>query len=266
MSKELKGKFLITKGASIAGGTASSAVGAIIGGLIAGPEGSVAGAAAGGAIGETLKVSIEEFASRALSDREQTRVGAVIDYAAFTIQERLERGDKPRDDGFFDFDETQRSEAVELFEGVLLRAKNENQEKKLPYLGKLFANTAFRPDIPPSLAAFLLKAAEDLSYQQFCYLSLAGKESSLYVKDLRKKTHPVPDLQALKKEEMSLHSPSAFGGYGFLTGKGGWDDELSPIGQVLYEILELSQIPDEDLNAIRRKLELCQNSPEPPEL
>lgn len=85
----------------------------------------------GAVVGKTTKRVIIEFASRLLSSREEARIGATISYAALKIQQRLDAGDIPRSDGFFSADETGRSNADEIFEGVLLKAKNEIQEKKL---------------------------------------------------------------------------------------------------------------------------------------
>ncbi len=162
MSKDYKGKSLVDAGVSIAGNVAGSAVRILF------PD-PIYGIAAGAIVSETTKRVLGEFAGRVLSSREEIRVGATISFAAVKIQNRLDAGETPRADGFFDEDETGRSNADEIFEGVLLKAKNESQEKKIKYLGNLFANVAFRSDISTTEANFFLKTAEELSYRQFCF-------------------------------------------------------------------------------------------------
>jgi hypothetical protein len=93
----------------------------------------------------------------------------------------LDAGEHPRQDGFFDDAPTDRAGATEVFEGVLLAAQREHQEKKLRFFGNLVANLAFRPEYDRAHANHLIKVAEDLSFQQLCILSLAGSENGLRV-------------------------------------------------------------------------------------
>lgn len=247
MGEDYKGKSIVDAGASIAGGVAGAAVRILF------PD-PLSGAAVGAVVSETTKRTISEFASRLLSSREEARIGAAISYATLKIQQKLEAGDIPRSDGFFEKDATGRSDADEVLEGVLLKAKNENQEKKLKFLGNLYANIAFSPDISSAMAAFLLKTAESLTYRQFCFLSLVGQEGSFDANHLRLWRHSIADLEALKREEMSLHSTD-LGTIGLIKPISDFEDVLSPMGKIFYDLLGLQEIPKEDLDALKQLLD-----------
>lgn len=148
--------------------TSGIATGAAFGNLVTGPAGAVIGAIAG----EALKSVFGEMAKRALGNREARRIGSINEIAAEEIRRQLDSNRPLRTDGFFDRDTDDRSAADEVFEGVLLVAQREHEEKKLHLLGKMMARFAFSPSIDCSECNFLIRLAERLSYRQFCLLSL----------------------------------------------------------------------------------------------
>lgn len=159
---------LISKGAELTG----AAAGGGLGFFAAGPVGAAAGALAGTLLGQMLEIG-GEMCHRALSTRETKRVGASLGFTAVAIQERLDQGERPRDDGFFTRDETSRSAAEELFEGVLLKCKNEHEEKKLRFISNIFAHAAFNKVSAADANAVLL-LSERPSYRQICILAAFG--------------------------------------------------------------------------------------------
>jgi len=171
-------KKIIDLGSEITG----AATGAGLMGILFGPEASVAGAAAGTTVVYTIKNSISEFAGRLLGQREQIRIGAVYRYIYAKIEENKTKGMKIRDDDFFKKQPNDRSTAEEIFEGILLAAKGEYEEKKLKFMGNLFANLAFSPDIDRAQANLLIRIAQHCSYRQLCILSLFNEKNP----DLRK--------------------------------------------------------------------------------
>jgi hypothetical protein len=123
---------LLESGSDLAGATTGAAIG-----LLGGPGGAIEGAAAGVAVTRALKRVGAELKQRFLSPREQVRVGAAFAYAGAAIREALDRGQLPRSDGFFDEAADNRPKAEELLEGVLLKARDSYEEKKLLLLGNL---------------------------------------------------------------------------------------------------------------------------------
>lgn len=165
---------LINRGSEIAGGAVGGAVGFLAGGPI--------GASAGAALGVSCSHALKDIAGRFLSNREEIRIGGAAAFALNTIAIRIEKGDIPRSDGFFKESLGDRSESEELFEGVLLKAKNAHEERKLEHIGKLYANIVFDESCTRAEANQLVSLAENLSYSQFCLLALAQNINSYEVR------------------------------------------------------------------------------------
>ncbi len=176
-----KAKRLIYAGGDIAGPAVGSAVGFLVGGP--------GGAALGGALGGLASRVVHDMANRLLSTREEIRVGAAAFYAIDGIMERLRSGCEPRQDGFFAAKEQGRPDAEEVFEGVLLKAKNEHEEKKVRILGSIFANTAFFTGFSAGEANHLLRIAENLTYRKMCILSLIKRKDEIQGINLREASY-----------------------------------------------------------------------------
>ncbi|WP_417224347.1 hypothetical protein [Amphritea sp.] len=165
--KEDKPKQLIQRGSEIAG----AAVGGAIGFLAGGPV----GAGAGAALGISCTHALTDVANRYLSPREEVRIGGVAAIALDELKVRIDRGQPLRDDGFFESKGTDRPSSEEVFEGVLLKAKNTHEEKKLVHLGKLFSNISFESSCSVEEANQLVELAESLTYTHFRILALARR-------------------------------------------------------------------------------------------
>ena len=164
---------LVGAGMEMLGSSGSAVISAALGLLLAGPPGVAVGGAVGAVVSMSLKKLGNEISNRLLSAREETRVGYVLASGAAQIRRRIEAGEVLRTDGFFDAKQTNRSEAEEVAESVLLKSQREPEEKKLPYLANLLANVAFDTQISAELAHQAAKTAEQLTYSQLCILQLA---------------------------------------------------------------------------------------------
>ena len=171
----------MNKGLRIAEPSISGAVGAAIG-LLGGPPGAVLGGFVGGVFSTAVKRLASEMDSRFMGPREQARVGAVCALGAAEIVERINAGDKFREDGFFEEGEAGRSDAEEVSESLLSKCQREASERKLPYMGHLFAGFAFHESIGLDLAHQIISEAERLSYRQLCILRVCAVRESF---DLR---------------------------------------------------------------------------------
>lgn len=173
-TKESTKKKLIENGVDYVGSAASAAFGAAVGTVIAGPAGAVWGSLAGTTIEKVIQIVGAEISSRALSRSEARKVKTVYTLAKEFIAENLNNNKKLREDDFFDKKINGRSSAEEILEGTLQVAQREYEERKLKYLAKLYANIAFSPDITASMASFLIKLAEQLTYRQIVILYAIG--------------------------------------------------------------------------------------------
>ncbi|MEA2526822.1 MAG: hypothetical protein QOF73_4049 [Thermomicrobiales bacterium] len=165
--------------ADIAAEVGGRSAGAVIGFQVGGVEGAIAGATSGSIATRTLRATAVEFVSRTLSKREMQRAATAWGHAVRRIEERQKAGERPREDGFFDDDLTERAAAKEIAEGLLIAAQRQHEERKLRYLGNLYANLVFSPILDRGSANAVLRQAEELSYRQFCVLAISAKRQRL---------------------------------------------------------------------------------------
>jgi hypothetical protein len=160
-------KELIEGGAELAGASAGAALG-----LIGGPAGALGGAAVGVTVTRALRKVGADLRERLMTPRETVRTGAAYAVAAATIRERLEHGDAPRSDGFFEAGEAGRAAAEELLEGVLRSAADAYEEQKVSYLGRLYASIAFDRTVSRRYANFLITLARRLTFSQMVLMAV----------------------------------------------------------------------------------------------
>ena len=67
---------------------------------------------------------------------------------------------------------------TELFEGILLKCKNEYEEKKIKYISNIYRNVAFDNSVDPDNANHVLNSAQQLTYRQLSLLSLVGQNTN----------------------------------------------------------------------------------------
>lgn len=172
-------------------------------------------------------------------------MGAVLNLAGDRISARIMKGGVVRSDGFFSPTADDRPPSVVPLEGALLKARDEFEEKKLRYIAALVANIVFVDSVSPNMAFLLLKRLDRVSYRQMVILSLVGRAGSYDVRALREPNHADAELEALKREEMDLHSHD-LGSMGLLTEPSGWTDALGSLAQALYDLAALNEIPVEE--------------------
>jgi hypothetical protein len=247
----------IKLGSSLVG----SPSGALLSLAVGGPEGALAGSVAAPVVSWTLS----EFVHRALSRREQARVSGVLGVAAQRLEELLESGETPREDGFFTEKPGDRSTAEEILEGVLLAAQREHQEKKIPFMGNFYANLAVTPGISPTHANQMLRLASEMSYTHlrllviFAYREHLGLRSRAYVEPgTSDKTFLPPiDISVLDEvkwlwtngmlanlvPEQSDRLPATFGAV---------PANMTPIstGAYLFKLMDLNRIAEAELEPL----------------
>ena len=244
---------LITAGSGIAGAAAAGAVGFLTGG----PAGAALAASLGPLISHTLSEVATEIKDRVLGKREEARIGATIAFATKKIQENRDSGKKVRQDDFFAIPLGDRAAAEEIFEGVLIAAQREHEEKKLKFFGNLLANIAFHPEIDRPLAEVLISAAEAITYRQIGLLALFGLQETGGF-ELRKRDYHGCEVDnslfVLLLEMYDLYTRGLVN----CSGAGLIDPlllipsqmRLQGPGQILFGLMELSELDAEDLKAL----------------
>lgn len=166
-------------------GSASSGVGALVGGAIAGPIGGIIGGITATGAQMMLKKFVSKHVSPNLSTSEEHRLRKVLSQFNTKMVQNLSvsSGKTLRQDCFFSTKLNERSAAEEIFEGVLIAAQREYEEKKVKFEGNFFANIACYPSIDRAKANFLLRLAQGLSYRQLCIVALFVQKDNFHLRD-----------------------------------------------------------------------------------
>ena len=259
---------LIGAGSELVGATAGGALG-----LIGGPAGVAAGAAGGVVVTRVLKHIGAEVQQRWLGPRQRVRAGAAFASAIAEIGRRIDAGERLREDGFFDEGRSGRSSAEEILEGVLLHASQEYEERKVQYLGRLYASLAFRGDVGAAAANYLLRLANRLTYRQLVMLAIfdgpheeraaLGKMVSprypLVPRPAGEALNELDDLGArgllgFAQRDGAVSAPSTTFGGGSFAAESFISIAPSSTATLLSQLCELSQIPASDKEEVFRTL------------
>ena len=217
-------------------------------------------------LSNSLKNIGQEFAERMLSPRENLRVGSALILAAEGIRKRLEN-ENPREDGFFDKNHTGRSDADEVLENIVLKIQREPEEKKIPYIAKIYENSVFEQEISADLSHKIIKSAEQLTYQHLCILSMVGRreKNEDALKDLQlnpQLDHPL-ELSKLLHDCFELVTNGYIQGGLTLTfgGRLPQYETLNPnsmllesIGKAIFDLMNLQDISEKDIKPIAKPL------------
>lgn len=212
----------------------------------------ILGPIASGVLGSTVQGSLKDISERFLSPKEQARIGGTVIFALEQINKRLEKGDKFREDGFID---DLSNNAEEAFEGCLIAAKNSHEEKKVIYLGNLFANLCFENRIAKQQANIIVSTASGLTYLELCILVIFLHEQDKKLIPFIE--HNFTKNQATFEQIVVLKAISDLQNAGLLIVQDQhtfYFNEVTPnkvhtqgIGAALCELMELKKIPSKDI-------------------
>lgn len=215
-------------------------------------------------LSNSLKNIGQECAERMLSPRENLRVGSALILAAKGIRKRLENNEFPREDGFFDRNHTERSSADEVLENVVLKVQREPEEKKIPYISRVYENSVFEQEVSADLGHKIIKSAEQLTYQQLCVLSMVGRRENTeeFLRDfqvdfsleLSKLLHDCFELvtNGYIQGGLSLTFSGQLPRYETLNP---YTMHLENIGIATFNLMNLHDIPDDDIMPIAKLLD-----------
>lgn len=254
MAKNIITKIIMT-GSEITGAIG----GAVIGNIVAGPTGSLIGAGTGPIITKLFQTLGIEIKGRFLSQRETIRVGAAFTYALAKIQEYEKMGIQIRNDDFFQDEYEDRPASEEVLEGIILSAQREYEERKIKFLGNLYANISVDPSISREHANQLLKVADSLSFRQFCIIQLL-KEQNVKDQELDFKIKGwekwelsyidiIAELRDLQQKGL-VFIPNTFDGGDNSSAINLESLKITESGLFFHKILSLEEIDEKDLNKI----------------
>lgn len=234
---------------------------------ITGLTGNLAIASAGAIIAPIIQTGITEMVHQVLGKLQRKKVIVSANITCQSIVNTLNSGIPLRQDNFFEFKDSpilgeKESSASKLFEGSLLKAKEEYDSKKIPYISFLTTNIFFAPNITEAQAIALLEILSKLSYRQLCILALFNKYKTLplgsyqagvrVVKSLYHLCDLIYDITALNRE-MLIETTVAGQSLGHT------DYQISELGSLLYETANLKDLPQQDLQDIKSKFDYIQS-------
>ncbi len=258
---ESRARNLIESGSAVGGALTGAALTFVAGPLIGGPLGALAGRA-------FRRVGLE-LHERLLGPRQRERAGAAFAWAAEEIHARLETGETLREDGFFGDETSVRPPSDEVLEGALVVAAESYEERKVPYLGRLYASLAFRSEIDPAEAHVFIRLAGRLSYRQLTILAFFDERAEtidLSELDAEREERGFPSLPAGIRPE--LEELGDLGLLGVVQERGGpvkpseayvpanidrlhlGNFVLLPLGRELHGLMGLVEISEEDKEGI----------------
>jgi hypothetical protein len=260
--------------------TASAIGGALAGTAMTLLAGPFVGSASGEAVARVLLRVGFEVERRFLTPRQESRLGEAYAAAAQGIAAHLDASEKARSDGFFEQPgPEQSSPADELLEGVLRTAADAWEQRKVPYLGRIFANLCFDTSVSPADASYLLRVADRLTYRQVTVLAFwqavldADRPYGHELRGMFVVAHaegwPQPtatilaeinDLASLgllgvrrKGDGEVVHPGMTIGGleaFGTFGGVSITTIQPTDMGNTLHRLMGLDEVPDDDLNEV----------------
>ena len=221
---------------------------------------------AGYAVANFVKDRLHNIVNLFSSERQAKRILDVTQFALNEIRCRLENGERLRSDSFFN-NITDRSDAEEVLEEVLLKARDEPQEKKIPYIGRLFENGCFDSTVDSGTLHFLCKESENLTFRQLCIIKIVNEmrerkyplrsesfKNFITIREIRRNTTTeqfatLAECVALRDKGYIMFSFSSTPGIEleilrYLIPN---TMESLPTGTMMYEHMNLRSMPEEDV-------------------
>lgn len=252
--------------------TASAVGGALAGTAVTLVAGPFVGSAAGEAIARVLLRVGAEIERRLLGPRQEARIAEAYEVAAAEIASQLEDGAVLRAD--FVEAPPEESPAWDLLEGTLRTAADAWEQRKVPFIGRIFGRLSFDASVSPSEASYLLKLADRLTYRQLVLLGFweavqdpEGRHARV-IRDYaiqraerggsasRSVTAEMDDLASagligVASQDEQVVPPSALwhstGGFAFTP----LDEvRVTTLGATLYRLMGLEGLPEADLDEI----------------
>ena len=195
--------------------------------------------------------------------RQSKRITAVTRFSLEGIARRLKSGEQLRDDGFFD-KTVDRSEADEVFEAVLLVARDTPQEKKMPYISNLFEDACFRSYLRSDTLHFLCKEHENLTYRQLCIIKIIYEGNNYIFQTISFQDSEDTDIEAEKIAILTECANLRNRGYiDFDTSQPAAHQPSDPVpllipytmrvlfpAEMVYTFMNLKSIPEDDISPI----------------
>ncbi|GEM_PF-3107307 len=207
-----------------------------------------------------------EVLQRSTEQRQKDRIRRIVLYAEERFRQNIENGRSIRVDDFFDAPLTDQSKGKEIIEGVLLKARDTYQEKKLRYLGNILANAACST-YDAALIHNVLKLADEMTYRGLVCIAVVGRLDEFQavlpppnaeVNDGDEANSVLIELESLLRRDMvsrfeprrpfTIEAVQSGPAKPFVIPVGTL--VLTPLGNAMYTLMGLETVPKDDIRSL----------------
>ena len=201
-----------------------------------------------------LQPVAEDFASRALSANERDRVDKTYNEIIGKIKLKLDSGLVPRTDDYWDVNYEPVSNATVLLEGVLIKARDEYEEKKRRYYPNLCANMCFAEHLSYERLNTILRLFEQLTYRQLQILAYVNHNEEINIKGWESNIRLITETDKyydIYCEVLNLYNSNLL-----RNPQRGWSSEgvsclnLSPLGKDMVLLTELDNMLESEISEV----------------
>lgn len=161
-----------------------------------------------GVVMTTVGETIADTLDRNMSQQEVMRTNKAYIYFVEKLERNLNQGLQIRNDDFFISPVGYRKPAEELFEGMLVKARNQYEEAKVEFFSNLYANGCVDPDLSPQMISLFILILDRLSFNHLDLLNrfeILGQESLWQANDVYTLQKENPLLLTCIEELKSLN-------------------------------------------------------------
>lgn len=192
---------------------------------------------------------LSDYEHRQQSERERARSAAALIYAFREVEQRLNAGQQIRDDDFFRLRTGCSVDAQTVVEGVLVKSKQQYEERKIQLIGNLLAAISFDETISADDACWYLNIIDSLNYQSLLILAALSENQLNTQNDVSMEI-------IYKRDNVVLLQISHLRNIGLIEQESGFvrDISLSKVGKILVSSMKLVDELNLEGDKIRRIL------------
>lgn len=162
--------------------------------------------------GETIADTLD----RNMSQQEIIRTNKAYIYFVENLENKLNQGFQIRDDDFFRSPIGYRKPAEELFEGMLIKSRNQYEEAKVKFFSNLYANGCVDMTLTPQMISLFILILDRLSFNHLDILNrfkILGQELLWQSNDIYilQKENPLLPTYLEELKNLNLISPTFWG-------------------------------------------------------
>lgn len=199
---------------------------------------------------------IEEINENIYSVKENKKILSTLYFSLNAVKENLEKNMVIQENYLKAINDENKLLIEELFEGIIISAKNEHEDNKLKYYGYLLGNIIFKENLDRDEFNRLIKISSDLSYCQIKLINMYVISQMIQVPILKREDYTKTGVGSYKllgilQDTLDMIQKSILNGSGNLV----LDVvQINPskikvqgMGTLLYNLMSLNKMPYDEM-------------------